>query len=306
MKFTLLCAMAGAFVLALAPPAGACSQCLCGDPFPTTAFGAPVGSTFRFGVETRLLSKLTGLEDTPGTESEREQRVAPFVLWNATSRLVLTARQGYGFKRLADQPTGQSEDVTTSRGFTDGEVLARYRAIDLGMGDQGGRGYVALLGGVSLPTGRNDLRDATGTRLDEHLQTGTGAWSGTVGIDLASPASKALLEANLHARINGANAGGYRYGNVVLFDVGATTRRTGAWQFGAQVNGRVAQEDRIDASGAHDPNSGGAILYAAPSARWFSSAGVVLEGGFQIPIAQGLDGAQTEHATARLAVSLAR
>ncbi len=292
--------------LAPATAAHACSQCLCGDPFPTTAFGAPVTTALRVGVESRVLAKSNALADGPGSESEREQRVAPFVLWTATPRLVVTARQTYAFKRLADRPDGGDEIVSTSQGFGDGELLARYRALDLGAGAAGGRGYVAFLGGVTVPTGRNDLRAGDGTRLDEHLQTGTGAWSGTAGVDLAWPAPHALLEANLHARVNGANPGGYRYGNAALFDASATTRREGAWQFVAQVNGRVAQEDRVDASGARDPNSGGAVVYAAPSARWFSATGLVLEGGIQVPIAQALDGVQREHVTARLAISLAR
>lgn len=299
--------VAGLALVALLPArASACSQCLCGDPFPSTAFGAPVPATFRFGVESRLLSKRNGLgEDGPGTESEREQRVAPFVLWNVAPRLVVTARQPFAFKRLAERPDGGAETVATSRGFGDGELLARFRAVNLGMGERGGRGYVALLAGVTAPTGRNGLRGADGERLEEHLQTGSGAWSGTAGVDLAWPAPHALLEANLHARVNGANEAGFRYGNAVLFDVGATSRLEGAWQLVAQVNGRIAQEDRLDASGARDPESGGAVLYAAPAARWYTAAGLVLEGGLQVPIAQALDGAQREHVTGRIAVSLA-
>jgi len=296
-------------VAAVATPlhsALACSQCLCGDPFPTTAFGAPVPARVRFGVESRLLSKQNGLAEEPGTESEREQRVAPFVLWNVSRLLVVTARQTYAFKRLAERPDGAPEAVATSHGFGDGELLARLRALDLGAGTRGGRGYVALLAGVSAPTGRNELRAMDGSRLDEHLQTGTGAWSGTGGVDFAWPAPGVLLEANLHGRLNGANAGGYRYGNVVLFDVGGTTRMAGAWQWVARVDVRVAAEDRVDATGAHDPNSGGAILYAAPGARWFGATGLVFDLGVQFPIAQALDGVQREHATARLAVSLAR
>jgi hypothetical protein len=290
----------------LAPNARACSQCMCGDPFPTTAFGAPVAATFRFGVETRLLSKNNGLDDIAGTESEREQRVAPFLLWTASPRFIVAVRQTYAFKRIADRPDGAAEDVSSSRGFGDGEVLARYRAIDLGMGERGGRGYVALLAGVGAPTGRNHLTDATGTRLDEHLQTGIGAWSGTGGVDLAWPAPAVLFETNASVRVNGTNAVGYRYGTAVLFDAGATTRHTGLWQFVVRVDGRVAQEDHIARDGTLDPNSGGAILYASPGVRWFGATGLVFDVGVQAPIAQQLDGTQREHATARVAISLAR
>jgi hypothetical protein len=40
--------------------------------------------------------------------------------------------------------------------------------------------------------------------------------------------------------------------------------------------------------------------------RWFAGPGVLLEAGAQFPIASAPIGIQEEHATARLAVSLAR
>ena len=71
-----------------------------------------------------------------------------------------------------------------------------------------------------------------------------------------------------------------------------------------QANGRAAQRD--DADGISGESTGGSVLYASPTARWFTGAGIVLETGAQFPIQSALNGEQEEHATARFALSLAR
>ena len=46
--------------------------------------------------------------------------------------------------------------------------------------------------------------------------------------------------------MNGTNDIGYCYGDALLYDAGADTQRIGAWQFLAHVNGRTAEQDRVD------------------------------------------------------------
>ena len=53
-------------------------------------------------------------------------------------------------------------------------------------------------------------------------------------------------------------------------------------------------------------NSSGRVLYAVTLVRRFAGAGVLIEPGAQFPVASALKGVQTEHATARVALSLAR
>ena len=48
------------------------------------------------------------------------------------------------------------------------------------------------------------------------------------------------------------------------------------------------------------------MLYLAPGLRWRTSVGVTLEGAVQVPVIESLNGAQDEHATARLALSMGR
>ena len=65
-----LCALLGL----AAGPVSACSQCMCGMPFPPDALGGPVPQALWLGLEDHYLSKENGLEDADGLELEQEHR----------------------------------------------------------------------------------------------------------------------------------------------------------------------------------------------------------------------------------------
>jgi len=303
---TRIAAGAALALLALAPSqrAAACSQCMCGDPFPTLAFGQPTPALFRYGLENRYLSKDNALADEPGREDQRENRLAGFAMMHPADRVVLLARVPYVFKRIEESPDGAPSSIESAQGFGDAEALGRFRIARL-RSTSGPGGGLALTAGFAAPTGRNHLTDDEGVRLEQHLQPGTGAWSGQAGLELAAPVGSFLVEADVMGRANGANDIGYHYGNALLYDVGAGTRRFGAWQFLAHVNGRSAAQDRVDDAGDLDPNSGGGVTYVAPGVRYFGVMGLVVDAGAQLPVIESLTGDQDEHATARLSVSLA-
>ena len=52
--------------------AQACSQCMCGTPFPAGVLGGVVPMQVTYGIEERYLSKTSGLDEGPGEEQERE------------------------------------------------------------------------------------------------------------------------------------------------------------------------------------------------------------------------------------------
>src|SRR2546425_902494 len=78
-------------------------------------------------------------------------------------------------------------------------------------------GAIAAVIGVTAPTGSSDRRDAAGDRLDAHLQPGTGAWSGSAGVNAMLAARPGTFGASLIGRWNGTNAHGYRYGEALLY-----------------------------------------------------------------------------------------
>ena len=279
--------------------ARACSQCMCGNPFPTDVLGVSQSFSARFGVEDRYLSKSNALDDEPGTEEEQSHRLAPFALFRPSTKFMLIGKLPYVFKQVTETPTGEAARLTNTRGLGDAEMMSFLEAFDSGRG-----GAFSLIAGGTAPTGSNNVTDDMGQRLDAHSQPGTGAWSGTTGADynVATPAGRFDLNASM--RWNGTSAHGYHYGTTALFNAGLTHRFGGNWQGMLQLNGRTAERDQLEGGGTGE-NTGGTVLYVAPGARWLGFAGLALEAAVQIPVVESLYGVQDEHATARFALSYA-
>lgn len=293
-----------AALLAFSSDVRACSQCACGMPFPADPLGGPAPQRLRYGLEDRYLSKENALDEAPGTEQEDEHHLGGYALARLSSRVMLLGRLPYVFKQITERPDGEASTVSKSQGLGDAEVTALFKLAELGPAT-GNRGLVSVVAGARMPTGANNLEDGTGVRRDEHLQPGSGAWSGLAGMDLTVPTSGSRLDFNLSYRVNGENSEGYRYGNAFLYNAGIAKRAGAAWELALQANGRVAEKDDVG-SGTQDENTGGHVLYVSPLARWFVGSGLQIEASAQFPVASELNGIQQEHPTARVAFSLAR
>jgi len=291
-------------VLLLTAGAGkalACSQCMCGTPFPAGIFGGVVPTQFTYGLEDRYLSKTNGLDEGPGSEDEREHRLAAFGLWRPHARFALLGRVPYAFKEITSRPEGEASTLERAHGLGDAEMLAMIRIARSSGVRAAALGAVA---GFSAPTGSNDLKNTSGERLDAHLQPGTGAWSGTGGLNLTAPSGPGSWETSVVGRVNGTNAHGYRYGNVVLYNAGFTSSPRNGVRLLLQLNGRSAGKDRFE-DGTMGENTGGTVVYVAPGLRWVSSMGLGVEAAIQVPAVQALYGDQTEHTTARVNLFMA-
>jgi hypothetical protein len=298
----LLVACTSLSTVGLTGRARACSQCMCGTPFPAGVLGGVVPKQVTYGLEERYLSKISGVDDGPGLEEEREHRVAGYAMWRPWNRLALLGRLPYNVKQVTDLPGTESPGTQTSRGLGDAELTALAGVL------RGGGWHALTLGvvlGGTAPTGSNDVRDASGQRLDIHLQPGIGAWSGTTGLNLAMSGARGTWDASVLERISGTSAHGYRYGNAVLYNAGFTSHSWRGVQLLAQLNGRWAARDRLE-DGTIGENTGGRVMYAAPGIRWQIGAGLGVEGAMQVPVAQRLYGVQSEHATGRVMLSMSR
>ena len=281
--------------------ARACSQCMCGMPFPAGVLGGVVPMQVTYGIEDRYLSKTSGLDDGPGEEQELEHRVAGFAMWRPLNHLALLGRLPYNMKQVTELAGPAGSSTQTSRGVGDAELTmlvglarAERHAMTLGL----------VLGGTA-PTGSNDARVASGERLDIHLQPGIGAWSGTTGLNLAMVGSRGSWDASVLDRSSGTSDHGYRYGNTILYNAGFTSDSRGGVQLLAQVNGRWAARDRLE-DGTIGTNTGGMVTYVSPGMRWRVGSGLGVEGAIQVPVTQRLDGDQREHTTGRVSFSMSR
>jgi hypothetical protein len=275
---------------------------MCGTPFPAEVLGGVVPTTFAYGIEERYLSKSNALDEGPGTEQEREHRVAAFGLWRPTSRLAVLGRAPYNFKEITSRPDAEAASTERSRGVGDAEFLV---LAGLARGTDELPLSLGLVLGANAPTGSNEAQSATGERLDAHLQPGAGAWAGTAGLHAAVVTRHGTWDASLLGRTSGTNVHGYRYGDVVLYNAGYTSRTWHGLQLLAQINGRSAKRDRLE-DGTPGANTGGAVTYAVPGVHWRSAFGITAEAAVQVPMAQSLFGEQTEHATGRLTVTITR
>jgi hypothetical protein len=280
----------------------ACSECMCGTPFPADALGGVVPAQIRYGFEDRYLSKSNALDEEPGEEEEREHRVSAFAVWRPRDRFALLARVPYNVKEIRETPLGEATTTQTSRGLGDAEAVA---LIGLAQSSSMRPATLGLVLGFSAPTGANGLRGRAGERLDEHLQPGAGAWSATGGLNLGVSPRGSIVEAGVLARANAEGSHHYRYGNALLFNAGVTSAPRDGWRLIAQLNGRSALRDRLP-DGGRAPNTGGTVLYATPGLRWQSELGLGVETLVQIPVLQSLEGVQRERTTARIALSLDR
>jgi hypothetical protein len=293
-----------ALLACLAPAAAlGCSECQCGNPLPHDFFGDPEPVRFRYGLEERYMSKENALAEEPGRESQSENRIALFALARIGSQVTLLGRLPYTVKRLEQTPEAAATEITRTQGLGDAELVGRAQITSVD-GARWSRPAIAAVLGTSAPTGDNERANDAGERLDEHVQPGRGAWSGTAGLDLVAPINAGSWTASLLARANGTNADRYHYGNILLYDAAFTSNRHGSWQWIAALQGRTSKSDQHHTE--EEPNTGGTAVYGSPGVRWLGFAGLAVDVSAQFPMIQSLHGDQTEHATVRAAVSIAQ
>lgn len=302
------------FSFALVPPALACSMCRCGDPT-FNALGTEVyaAGNFRIALDGERFEKEQAIseahvheqeavtaEEEAGREAQVERRVTATMSY-AFDRLNLVARIPWSDRTLRTIGESGSE---TSNGLADPELYALVRLWSSPFkGDLGRRAWISAVGGVKTPWGENDLKSG-GERLEEHLQSGTGStdwFGGFSGVYLLD--SQSSLFASLQYRQMGTNDFDYRYGDVKLVNFGYERKLGKRLDASLEANYRDAGEDQIDAEQGFDPNTGGSVLYLSPRLSADFGRGLVGRLSFQIPVADRLDGDQTEKAVANFGLT---
>lgn len=210
------------------------------------------------------------------------------VKYGLTNGLMLMAAVPYTFNRITAE--GEAE---TASGLGDPEVMAIARLREFAHGAWVLQG----LAGARLPLGASDQTDEAGARLEQHLQTGSGAWAGTFGLQLLRNSGSVPLFFGVSYQANGTNDDDFAYGNVFRFNVAAQKLLNGAFDLIAEVNGRTADYDQEGA--VTDDNSGGTVLYFSPGVRLRFGAAFSLRTQVQIPFVEKLHGEQNEKINVR-------
>lgn len=178
---------------------------------------------------------------------------------------------------------------------------------------------LAWLFGFKAPTGRTDLRDNDGRRLETHHQPGTGAWDALSGIAASAPWLAGALDASLLYTHTGEGSQDTRMGRSLAYNL-AYSRRLGQraepshshahghaqhqdhpeagatatplkWSFALELNGEW--HDRERRAGTTQEHTGGHLLYLAPGLR--AGVGAWSAGfSFGVPVVKDLNGVQSE------------
>ncbi|MEZ5330742.1 MAG: hypothetical protein R2991_01540 [Thermoanaerobaculia bacterium] len=281
-------------VVGMPTPAAACSICRCGD----TTFNALgrdgyAAAGWRLALDWERFDKDEG-EAEEGQESQVENRTTALVSYGFNDRFTLAARVPYSRRELTESEEGESETTRTD-GLSDPEIYAQLRLWASSFaGDLGRRASLTGTLGVKTPWGENDL-EAGGERLDEHAQPGTGSTDvfGGLGFLYLLDARSALF-ASASYRAMGENDRGYRYGDVASASFAWEHKLGRRFDGVLALDARSAGKDRED--GVADGDTGGELLYLSPRLLVDLGRGLVLRAGAQVPIADDLNGHQTERA----------
>ncbi len=259
-------------------------------------FGA---HAWRVAVDWDRFDKENAVSDADGVvvghDAEVEERLTLTAAFTWRETVSVVARVPYSRRRLVetDFEEGAAEATRTS-GLSDPEIQVHVRAWASPLTGLGRRSWVSLVAGVKTPWGRNDLaRD--GARLDEHAQPGTGSTDLVLGAAAVHVLGlRDTLLASVQARRTGANDHDYRYGHVLLANVGWEHRFGPRLDGVVELNWRHAARDTVDADGTRDPNTGGSLLYVQPRVSVTLGAGFVARVAALVPIVKRLDGDQVE------------
>jgi len=309
--------------------AHACSVCLPGDPvFSTHGASSQEAGSFSIYLETRGFRKTSGAlphgeaEDPSaeaphddghevhhheesqdedehaadahedGEERFRGQRLDLFASWTPLDRWTLTLDVPFAWNRIVEEEGGERTrstlgglgDVSLGSSF----VLWRNREV---LPSTWLEGRIWL----KAPSGRDEAK--VEGRRDPHLQPGTGSWDFGAGLAATHRLAWGALYGSVFYRENTEGSLDYEFGDVILANAAlevpighAFSKPALDWlTAGVELNFRYASYDYQDGERYRD--SGGAILYAAPSLRVRLPFGLrerpaSIRAAVQLPLAQ--------------------
>ncbi len=215
--------------------------------------------------------------------------------YGATADLALFGIVPYVDKSLEATQGGVRRERSAS-GLGDASLFGRYTVYKR---DWPGRTLrVAPFVGLELPTGEDDERDGSG-RLPPSVQPGSGSWDPFGGLVLTYQTLEFQVDAQASYKAN-TEANGFEFGDVARLD-GSLQYRLWPRELGAGVPGflygvleaNLIHQDKNQAGGKNDPNSGGLSLFVLPGLQYVTKRWIV-EAGVQIPVVQDLNGTALE------------
>ncbi|ODU23817.1 MAG: hypothetical protein ABS95_03000 [Verrucomicrobia bacterium SCN 57-15] len=194
-----------------------------------------------------------------------------------------------------DSGTGDTEMATFNPdGLTDLWLSGKYRFY------RGPLGSFAVFGGVKFPTGKYNVVNSAGERVEPSATAGSGSYDGMLGVAYSRfLSSRITLDTSFQYTLR-TEANNFRLGDRIDGGLALAYRFTEDIQKFPQVhafaeaNVRYLFKSKED--GASDPNTGGTAVFLTPGVRIFFTPNVAFTVSAPLPVLQDLNGEQLKTA----------
>lgn len=190
-----------------------------------------------------------------------------------------------------DSGTGNTEIATFDPdGLTDLWLTGKYRFY------RGPLGSIAVLGGVKFPTGKFDVKNYTGERVEPSATAGSGSYDGMLGLAWSRFLTSRLTFDTSAQYTLRTEADDFKLGDRIDAGAAFAYRFTGDIQKFPQVSAfaeaNVRHLARSEEDGARDPNTGGTALFLTPGVRVGFTKHLSFTVSSPLPVLQELNGTQ--------------
>jgi outer membrane putative beta-barrel porin/alpha-amylase len=191
-------------------------------------------------------------------------------------------------------PIGGETEILTfdPDGVTDLWLTGKYRFY------RGPIGQFAVYGGVKFPTGKDDVENSEGERVEPSATAGSGSFDGLVGLAYSRfLTSQITVDTSAHY-IFRTEHDNFRLGDRIDAGTAIAYRFTEDIekfpQFSVFAEANLRHLLKSEEDGDRDPNTGGTVLFLAPGARAAFTRNLALTVWPQFPVYQDLNGEQLE------------
>ncbi|MSU34440.1 MAG: transporter [Pedosphaera sp.] len=190
-----------------------------------------------------------------------------------------------------DSASGETEMSTLNPdGLTDLWLSGKYRFY------RGPLGQFAVFGGVKFPTGRYDVKNSAGERVEPSATAGSGSYDGMLGLAYSRfLTSRITLDTSVQYT-HRTEADHFRLGDRIDAGLAFAYRFTEDIQAFPQIHAfaeaNVRSLFKSQEDGASDPNTGGTALFLTPGVRIFFARNLAFTVSAPLPVVQDLNGEQ--------------
>jgi hypothetical protein len=251
------------------------------------ATGTRVSISHIFNRKGKLLQ---GSDSVPNTFDLRrdEHRIVAAVDHGIRPDLTLSALFPFVKKELESN----AGDLSGS-GFGDLALLAKYRAYKRDW--PRGAFHLSTIGGVEIPTGETDVRDA-GSRLPPQLQPGLGSWNPFLGLSANLNLNRYRFDALALYKLNTEGAQDFEKGDFVSLQAGAAYRFYQAKYPGPSASAKLGlqwrHEGQSKQAGLTLADSGSEELLLNAGLGWHPAPNIDFSLAIDLPLYEDLEGTQ--------------